>query len=65
MLLGSGGGPEAGATLLQLSEGTAMKKIDISKLPELATRVGIHGSAKQREVGGVGCGGIVVAIVTG
>lgn len=42
-----------------------MKKIDISTLPELATRVGIHGSAKQREVGGGACGGIVIALVTG
>ncbi|HEX8583414.1 MAG TPA: hypothetical protein VGB65_00360 [Allosphingosinicella sp.] len=42
-----------------------MKKIDISKLPELATKVGIHGSVKQREVGGAGCGSIVVAIITG
>ena len=42
-----------------------MKKIDISKLPELATKVGIHGSVRQREVGGAGCGGIIVAVITG
>lgn len=42
-----------------------MKKIDITELPELATKVGIHGSAKQREVGGGACGGIFIAIVTG
>ena len=42
-----------------------MKKIDINKLPELATKVGIHGSAKQREIGGPTCGGIFLAIVTG
>jgi hypothetical protein len=51
--------------LSRRTKGTAMKKIDITKLPELATKVGIHGSAKQREVGGTGCGGIVLAIVTG
>lgn len=40
-----------------------MKKIDINKLPELSTKVGIFGSAKQREVGGAGCAGVVVAII--
>lgn len=42
-----------------------MKKIDILRLPDLATKVGIHGSVKQREVGGTACGGIFIAIVTG
>ena len=42
-----------------------MKKIDINKLPELTTKVGIYGSAKQREVGGAGCAGIAIAIITG
>jgi hypothetical protein len=42
-----------------------MKKIDVRTLPELATRVGIHGSVKQREVGGAGCLGVVLAVVTG
>jgi hypothetical protein len=42
-----------------------MKKIDISKLPELHTRVGIHGSMKQKEVGGSACMGVFVAVVTG
>jgi hypothetical protein len=42
-----------------------MKKIDITKLPELATRVAIHGAVKQREVGGAGCASIVVAVITG
>jgi hypothetical protein len=42
-----------------------MKKIDINKLPELSTKVGIHGSAKQREVGGAGCGGVIIAIIVG
>ncbi|HEX2764762.1 MAG TPA: hypothetical protein VHM92_13080 [Allosphingosinicella sp.] len=42
-----------------------MKKIDISKLPELRTRVGIYGSMKHREVGGSTCVGVFVAIVSG
>jgi hypothetical protein len=46
-------------------EGTTVKKIDINKLPELATKVGIHGSAKQREVGGAACGSIIIAIIVG
>ncbi len=41
-----------------------MTKIDISKLPELKTRVGLHGSAKQKEVGGAACFGVIVIIVT-
>ena len=40
-----------------------MKKIDINKLPELSTKVGLHGSAKQREVGGAACTGVVIAII--
>ena len=42
-----------------------MKKIDISKLPELRTRVGIHGSMKQKEVGGGACMGVFIAVVSG
>jgi hypothetical protein len=42
-----------------------MKKIDIAKLPELTTKVGIHGAAKQREVGGSGCAGVIIAIIAG
>lgn len=42
-----------------------MRKIDISKIPELVTSVGIHGSMKQREVGGSACAGIFIAIVAG
>lgn len=42
-----------------------MKKIDIRKLPELPTKVGIHGSLKQREVGGASCTGVFIAVVTG
>ena len=39
-----------------------MKKIDIRKLPELPTSVGIHGSSKQREVGGSSCVAIAVVL---
>lgn len=42
-----------------------MKKIETSRLPELATKVGIHGSVKQREVGGASCTGVFIAVVTG
>lgn len=38
------------------------KKIDIAKVPELGTSVGIHGSVKQQEVGGPLCLGAVIAI---
>jgi hypothetical protein len=31
------------------------KKIDIAAIPELNTSVGIHGSVKQKEVGGGVC----------
>ncbi|HYI39118.1 MAG TPA: hypothetical protein VE053_02240 [Allosphingosinicella sp.] len=41
-----------------------MKKIDIAILPELATSVGIHGSCKQKEVGGGGCAAIIVLVYT-
>ena len=41
-----------------------MKKIDIKKLPELATSVGIHGSMKQKEVGGGACVGLFIAVVS-
>jgi hypothetical protein len=37
-----------------------MKTIDIAKLPELKTRVGIHGSVRQQEVGGVFCAGVII-----
>ena len=40
-----------------------MKKIDITKLPELKTSVGIHGSAKQKEVGGPFCLGLVIGVI--
>jgi hypothetical protein len=48
------------------SEGNiAMKKIDISVIPELGTSVGMHNSVKQKEVGGPICLGIIVAIIQG
>lgn len=37
-----------------------MKKIEIASIPELKTSVGIHGSWKQKEVGGPVCAGIIV-----
>lgn len=39
-----------------------MKKIQIGRIPELATSVGMHGSAKQKEVGGPACLGIVIGV---
>ena len=39
------------------------KKIDISAVPELKTSVGMHGSLKQKEVGGPLCLGIAVAVL--
>ena len=39
------------------------KKIDIAAVPELSTSVGMHGSLKQKEVGGPICLGILVAIL--
>jgi hypothetical protein len=40
-----------------------MKKVDIAKLPELNTSVGIHGSAKQKEVTGPICLGLIFGIL--
>ena len=34
------------------------KKIDIASIPELSTSVGMHGSMKQKEVGGPLCLGV-------
>jgi hypothetical protein len=42
-----------------------MRTIDIRKLPELGTKVGIHGSARQQEVGGVFCAGVVIIVSSG
>ena len=39
------------------------KKIDIARIPELGTSVGMHGSMKQQEVAGPLCLGILIAIV--
>jgi hypothetical protein len=39
------------------------KKIEIAKLPELTTSVGMHGSMKQKEVGGPICFAILVAAI--
>jgi hypothetical protein len=38
------------------------KKIDISSIPELGTRVGLHGSVKQKEVGGPLCLAFAAAV---
>jgi hypothetical protein len=49
----------------RLAEGifAMKKKIDINAVPELRTSVGMHGSLKQKEVGGPICLGIAVAIL--
>ena len=39
------------------------KKIDISRLPELGTSVGLHGSMKQKEVGGPLCFAVIAGII--
>lgn len=39
-----------------------MNKIDITRIPHLETPVGIYGSTKQTEVGGVFCLGTVIVI---
>ena len=39
------------------------KKIEIANVPELTTSVGMHGSVKQKEVGGPICFAIAVAIL--
>jgi hypothetical protein len=39
-----------------------MKKAAIASIPELKTSVGIHGSTKQKEVGGPMCVAIVVGV---
>jgi hypothetical protein len=57
--------PDRVRSLLEPDGGTAMTKIDITKLPELPTKVGIHGATKQREVGGAGCASLILAIITG
>ena len=50
----------------RFQRGTMMKKkIEIAAIPELNTSVGMHGSVKQKEVGGPLCLGIVFAIIIG
>lgn len=39
------------------------KRIDIASIPQLRTSVGMHGSLKQKEVGGPVCLGIAIAIM--
>ncbi|HEX8400846.1 MAG TPA: hypothetical protein VF628_04005 [Allosphingosinicella sp.] len=39
-----------------------MKKIDIARLPELKTSVGIQGAAKHKEVGGPVCLGALLGV---
>jgi hypothetical protein len=39
------------------------KKIDINAVPELRTSVAMHGSLKQKEVGGPLCLGALVALL--
>ena len=40
-----------------------MKKIDIMAVPELRTSVGMHGSLKQKEVAGLLCLGLLIAVI--
>lgn len=39
-----------------------MKKIDIAHIPELQTSIGMYGSAKQKEVAGPMCLGVMIGI---
>ncbi|MFC7499432.1 hypothetical protein ACFQRC_09380 [Enterovirga sp. GCM10030262] len=39
-----------------------MTKIDIARIPELKTSIGMHGSVKQKEVGGPMCAGIMLGL---
>lgn len=39
-----------------------MKKIDIAAIPELGTSVAMHGSIKQKEVGGWFCLAIAAVV---
>ena len=39
------------------------KKIDVTSIPPLRTSVGMHGSLKQKEVGGPLCLGVFVAFL--
>lgn len=39
------------------------KRLDIGGLPELRTSVGMHGSTKQKEVGGPICAGAAIGLI--
>lgn len=39
-----------------------MKKIDIARIPELKTGVGLQGSVKHKEVGGPVCLGALLGV---
>jgi hypothetical protein len=39
-----------------------MRKIEIGRIPDLATSVGVQGSVKQKEVGGPMCLGALIGI---
>lgn len=39
------------------------KKINLAAIPELNTSVGMHGSLRQKEVGGPVCLGLAAAIL--
>jgi len=39
-----------------------MKKIEIARIPELKTSVGMQGSAKHKEVGGPVCLGALLGV---
>lgn len=41
-----------------------MKKIDIDRITELKTSIGIHGSAKQKEVAGPLCLAVLLGLGT-
>ncbi len=39
-----------------------MRKIEIGRIPDLATSVGVQGSVKQKEVGGPMCLGALIGM---
>lgn len=39
-----------------------MRKIDIARVPELKTSVGVQGSVKHKEVGGPPCLGFLLGV---
>jgi hypothetical protein len=40
-----------------------MNNVDIRAIPQLKTKVAMHGASKQKEVGGVVCVGVLVGII--